>query len=87
MSQDSSTLEDILESLSVGAKAAAPFLGATGGAILNIVSTTLESAAAIAKAGGDPVLEIQRIHQADPYVRRVKQNWKERLDKRFPEDE
>ena len=57
------------------------------GIVGSIASVAFASAAAIAKAGKDPVAEIKRIHSSDPLVRSVHNEWKRSLDFKFPTED
>ena len=76
-------LQAALDGLAKGLAVAAPFIPGIGGTIARIATITFESAAAIARSGKDPVLEIARIHAADPLVAKVKDEWRDALDERF----
>lgn len=79
----SNALQSALDGLAKGLAVAAPFIPGVGGTIAKIATITFESAAAIARSGKDPVVEIARIHAADPLVAAVKDEWRDALDAKF----
>ncbi len=78
-----STLDQVLDSLSEVASSAS-ILPDPVGQVAKIVGAALSAASAIAKAGQDPVIEIQRILSADPLIQKVHAEWADLIAKRFP---
>ncbi|MHC4854652.1 MAG: hypothetical protein ACYTF5_21830 [Planctomycetota bacterium] len=54
-----------------------------GGIVAKIIGIAASSALAFAKAGKDPVAEIQRIHSSDPLVAGVHDGWNDLIKDRF----
>jgi hypothetical protein len=82
MSDVAKTLDDIAGAMGTAAAALAP----TGipGIIASIGAIVLKSAAAFARAGKDPIVEIKRIHDADPMLKAVHDEWESVLKNKFP---
>ena len=77
-----SGLQDALETLAgvMGAASGAP---GVAGTVARVGSAAFSAAAAIAKSGGSPDVEILRILSADPFVSKVHAEWKAELDIKF----
>ena len=58
-------------------------LPAPVGSVAKIIGMALTTASAIAKAGKDPVVEIQRILSADPLVQQVHAEWAKLIAEKF----
>lgn len=78
------TLADVLEALATAATGLGTAVPGVGGIVAKIASITFGSAAAFARAGRDPVAEIQRIHSADESLKRVHDEWEEVIKAKFP---
>jgi hypothetical protein len=78
-------MSDLSEALDAVAEAArlASVIPGTAGTLSRIASTVFSSAAALARAGKDPAVEIERIHAADPLVQSVKDEWQRAMDEKF----
>ena len=59
--------------------------GGPGGIIAGITSIALKAGAAIAAAGGDPVVEITRMLSSTPGVVAVRNEWDAIIDREFPD--
>ncbi len=86
-SESEDVLQTVLDTIATVAGKVAPLVPGPGSAILAIASTAFSSAAALQRAGKDPVKEIERIHAADPVVAEVREAWKDELDRRWPKPE
>jgi hypothetical protein len=84
MSDTAKTLDDIAGGMATAAAA----LAGTGipGIIASIGAIVLKSAAAFVRAGKDPVIEIQRIHDADPLLKSIHDEWDRVIREKFPPD-
>jgi len=82
MSDTAETLDTIANTL--GTVAAAASLTGVPAIIVAIGSIVLKSAAAFARAGKDPVVEIKRIHDADPLLKAVHEEWERIIREKFP---
>ena len=78
--------QKILNGLATASGALAAVPGPVGIAG-KIAAVAFSSAAAFARAGKDPVVEIKRIHAADPLVRQVHERWNDELDNKFPRED
>jgi len=77
------SIGEVLDSLAQVATAASA-LPAPIGLVARIIGAALSAASAIAKAGQDPVVEIERILSADPLVQKVHAEWADLIAKKFP---
>lgn len=82
MSDVAKTLDDIASGMGTAAAA----LAGTGvpGIIAAIGAIVLKSAAAFVRAGKDPIVEIKRIHDADPMLKAVHDEWESVIKSKFP---
>jgi len=76
------TIDQVLDSLAEVASSAS-VLPAPIGLVAKIVGAALSAASAIAKAGKDPVVEIERILSADPLIQAVHSDWQKLIDEKF----
>lgn len=54
------------------------------GIAARIAAVAFGAGAALARAGGEPAVEIERILAADPLVRGVHEEWAETIRRKFP---
>lgn len=79
----SKELQSVLDTVAQGAQLLGGYLPGPGGIVAKVIGIAVSSAAAFAKAGKDPVIEIERIHSADPLVTSVHGDWQRSIDERF----
>lgn len=79
----SKELQTTLDGIAHAAQALGAALPGPGGVVAKIVGIAVSSAAAFARAGKDPLVEIQRIHSSDPLVRKVHDGWDEAIQQKF----
>jgi hypothetical protein len=79
----SKELQTTLDGIAEAAQALGAALPGPGGVVAKIVGIAVSSAAAFARAGKDPLVEIQRIHSSDPLVRKVHDGWDEAIQHKF----
>lgn len=75
-------LPSVLESIAKAADAAGSIPGPAG-VVAKITSIAMGTAAKIARRGGDPVIEIQRLHSSAEKLAEVEGDWSSALDKKF----
>lgn len=76
-------LSEVLDSVASVSRVAAGALSGPPAVVARIVSVALDTAAAFARAGRDPVAEIERIHAADPALRAVHAGWDKLIEDKF----
>ena len=77
---------EVLEALQVvnsAIKSIAPAVAGPIGIVLRIVGVTMDAAIMIASSGKDPLKEIERIHDADPELQKMREAWSARIDEKF----
>jgi len=79
------TKEEVSDALSVAAQAASATSAVPGiaGVISKIAAAAFGVAAKIAKAGGDPVIEIERMLSAVPGTKDAEKDWAAALESKF----
>lgn len=82
MSDTAKTLDNIADTL--GQASGALALTGIPAMIAAIGAIVLKSAAAFVRLGKDPVVEIQRIHDADPMLKAVHDEWAKTIAEKFP---
>lgn len=82
MSDTADTLDNIAGMLG-GATSALALTGVPA-IIAAIGAIVLKSAAAFVRAGKDPIVEIKRIHDADPMLKAVHDEWEKVIAEKFP---
>ena len=83
------TNEDIagvLDGIAGVAEASTAPLASLGipGIIAGVTAIAFRSAAAFARAGKNPVIEIKRIHDQDPLLQTVRADWEKFIAEHFP---
>lgn len=83
------TKEEVSDALSVAAQAASATSAVPGiaGVISKIAAVAFGVASKIAKAGGDPVLEIERMLSAVPGTKDAEKDWSAALESKFGSDD
>lgn len=75
---------DVVKALEGAAVTAATIAApGVGGVIATIVTTALNAALDLARAGEDPVIEVKRILSADSMLQRVRAEWQREIDREF----
>lgn len=82
MSDTADTLDNLAGMLG-GATAALSLTGVPA-IVAAIGAIALKSAAAFVRLGKDPVVEIKRIHDADPMLKAVHDEWAKTIAEKFP---
>jgi hypothetical protein len=80
-----SNLADIFEGVAVASEGIGAALAAVAppvAPIAAIIGIAMRSAAGFARAGKDAVIEIQRIHSAEPGVKHIHDEWEDFIAKR-----
>ncbi len=80
---DSKTLADALNAVSAAAGAAAGLLPGVGSAVASVISMGARLGAAFARIGKDPVKELERIHDSDPLLKQVEEDWRKALEEKW----
>jgi len=78
--------DELSQVLSTAAQAAGVLgttLGGPAAIAAQIAGIALNSAASFAKAGKDPLVEIQRMHSADPMLEGVREEWERLIRDKF----
>jgi hypothetical protein len=74
---------EALQAVDGALKSVAPAVGGPLGTVLAILGVALDTAIVIAQSGKDPLVEIQRIHDADPELQAMRAEWSARLAEKF----
>lgn len=78
-----SDVANVLDGVSQAANVLGTALPGAGGTVARIVGLVTGAAAAFAKAGKDPEIEIKRIFSSDPFVKKVHDEWASAIEAKF----
>ncbi|MEM9693790.1 MAG: hypothetical protein AAGA56_14670 [Myxococcota bacterium] len=82
-SRDNDSLEQLLTRMGQGVRQIAPLLPGHGAHAARVAGVAIDYAAALARAGLDPIQEIERIRRTSELTGVVEEKWSDELDRVF----